>query len=350
MPKLRDLMISDQTIAMRSYLDLSLPVEQGIVQNWDDEQLVLDYIFKHKLAIDPADHPLLIAEAPLTLIADRKKMLEIFYEVFGFKQLRIDPQALLALYAHGLVTGLVVDSGECVTHITPIVDSWLLRDLIGCMDLAGRGVTESLAALLLKSGYTFQKTSDFDDLREIKEKLCFVSADIELDRKIARETTAYAVPYRLQDGRVIKVDDVRFEAPEALFHPQQLNIKGKGLSELIYDTVMKVNASTDHAFLEFGVLTGGTSMLPGFFTRIDNDFKKLVLAKISRRERMFKHYKLHIDDTYGTGPTVYHGAAFVAKLSAGKAEGWVHKDEYQSNGSDAISMRWQSVGQSVNTA
>ena len=57
------------------------------------------------------------------------------------------------------------------------------------MNLAGRHLTEYLARLLLLKGYNFNTSADFDCVREIKEKLCFVSANIEQDSKLARETT-----------------------------------------------------------------------------------------------------------------------------------------------------------------
>ena len=36
-------------------------------------------------------------------------------------------QAVLTLYAQGLMTGVVVDSGDGVTHICPVVDAFGLR-------------------------------------------------------------------------------------------------------------------------------------------------------------------------------------------------------------------------------
>ena len=41
--------------------------------------------------------------------------------------------------------------------------------------------------------------------------------DLELERRLALETTVLIEPYELPDGRVIKVGPERFEAPEALF-------------------------------------------------------------------------------------------------------------------------------------
>ena len=50
------------------------------------------------------------------------------------------------------------------------------------MDIAGRHITEYLCRLLQKKGYAFNSSADFEFVRELKEKYCFVSNDIESDR------------------------------------------------------------------------------------------------------------------------------------------------------------------------
>jgi actin-related protein 2 len=342
--KLKDIMLADETTPVRQYLDLALPVEHGIVKNWEDEKLVLDYIWREKLKIEPKDHPVLITEAPLNPVDNRKLMLQIFYETFGFEALQVAPQALLVLYAQGLVTGLVVDSGDGVTHIMPIFENYLLPHLIGRMDIAGRDITEHMVKLLTLRGYTFHKTSDFDIVREIKEKLCFISADIEMDRKIANETTTYVVPYTLPDGRVIKVSGERFEAPEVLFQPFQVGSEGKGISDLIFDTIMRADINLRKKFFEQIVVSGGTTMFPGLSTRIYNDLKKLVLTNILKgKTEQVKDYKIGVEDPPGRRFLVYLGSTVLANLSKDKAASWAWKKEYLEAGADAIVKRWQSV-------
>jgi len=98
------------------------------------------------------------------------------------------------------------------------------------LDVAGRDVTRQLIKLLLRRGYAFNRTADFETVRQIKEKLCFVSYDLELDNKLAEETTVLVENFTLPDGRVIKVGQERFEAPECLFQPHLLDVEQPGIS------------------------------------------------------------------------------------------------------------------------
>lgn len=83
-----------------------------------------NYAFNDRLQIrSPADHRILLTEPPLNPSENRRRMHEVMLEKYGFNGCKVQIQALLVLYAQGLITGVVVDSGDGVTHIVPVRES-----------------------------------------------------------------------------------------------------------------------------------------------------------------------------------------------------------------------------------
>ncbi|KAL3653860.1 Actin-related protein 2 [Castilleja foliolosa] len=115
--ELMDTLVGDACLKWRHQLDVSYPVSNGIVQNWDDMGHVWDHAFFSELKVDPTECKILLTDPPLNPSKNREKMVEIMFEKYNFSGVFIQIQAVLTLYAQGLLTGLVIDSGDGVTHV-----------------------------------------------------------------------------------------------------------------------------------------------------------------------------------------------------------------------------------------
>ena len=238
--ELKPLMIGDEVTPVRSLLELTYPMKEGIIQNDDDMALLWDYVLTQKLGLvknDLKDRKLLLTEAPENPTANKIKMAQILFDKIGIGFFNIEPQAKMTLYCEGEETGVVLDSGDGVTHVIPVFANYLLHHQIKRLDIAGRHITDYLIRLLQIKGYAFNSTADFEIVRELKEKYCFVSCDIESDRKLDKETTYYNSYTKLPDGRKIRISNEKFEAPEILFHPFLIQNESPGIHEILFNSI-----------------------------------------------------------------------------------------------------------------
>jgi centractin len=151
----------------------------------------------------------LLTEAPLNPRANRDTAAQVLFETFNVPALFTSIQAVLSLYASGRTTGIVMDSGDGVSHAVPVYEGFAMPNSIRRIDVAGRDVTEYMQLLLRKSGYVFHTSAEKEVVRSIKEKTGYVALD---PRKEEKELAASAgrgegkfVEYVLPDGNKLKV-------------------------------------------------------------------------------------------------------------------------------------------------
>ena len=98
----------------------------------------------------------------------------MFFETFGVPCLFFQTQAVLSLYARGMTTGVVLDCGDGVCHASAIYEGYSITNATQRMDLGGRDVTAHLMQLLRRAGHAFHTTAEFEIVRQMKEKYCYV--------------------------------------------------------------------------------------------------------------------------------------------------------------------------------
>uniref|UniRef100_UPI00201FF152 actin-related protein 2 n=1 Tax=Myodes glareolus TaxID=447135 RepID=UPI00201FF152 len=332
--EIKDLMVGDEASELRSMLEVNYPMENGIVRNWDDMKHLWDYTFgPEKLNIDTRNCKILLTEPPMNPTKNREKIVEVMFETYQFSGVYVAIQAVLTLYAQGLLTGVVVDSGDGVTHICPVYEGFSLPHLTRRLDIAGRDITRYLIKLLLLRGYAFNHSADFETVRMIKEKLCYVGYNIEQEQKLALETTVLVESYTLPDGRIIKVGGERFEAPEALFQPHLINVEGVGVAELLFNTIQAADIDTRSEFYKHIVLSGGSTMYPGLPSRLERELKQLYLERVLKGDvEKLSKFKIRIEDPPRRKHMVFLGGAVLADIMKDKDNFWMTRQEYQEKG------------------
>jgi len=313
-------------------------MENGMVRSWEDMVHLWDYTFgEEKMNLDPTECLIMLTEPPMNPLKNREKMIEVMFEKYGFHGAYIAIQAVLTLYAQGLLTGVVVDSGDGVTHVCPVYEGFALPHLTRRLDIAGRDITRYLIKLLLLRGYAFNQTADFETVRMMKEKLCYVAYNIHAEQRLAQETTFLMEHYTLPDGRVIKVGGERFEASEALFQPHLINKEGQGMAELVFGAIQAADMDIRPELYKHIVLSGGSTMYPGLPSRLEREIKQLHFERVLKgnTEGLAK-FKIRIEDPPRRKDMVFIGGAVLADVMKDKEEFWMTKAEYEEKGKNVL--------------
>jgi centractin len=306
-------------------LKLKYPMSHGVVNNWSDMEIIWKYIYS-ELKSTPKEHPVLLTDAPLNPIPNRVQLCKIFFENFGAPAVFIGVTSLLSLYANGKTTGVVLDSGDGVTTCMPVYNGYAIQHATQRIDIGGRDITENLMLQLRKSGYVFHTSSEFENVKKMKEKLCDVN--VKEEKLTTGDKEKYKLNYILPDGTSLELLHERFRPPELMFAPEKIGLEYPGVHELLVNSVKKCDIDLRKTLFNEVILAGGTTLLHGFGDRLLAEAKKIAP----------KDLRLRIYAAPERKYTCWLGGAILSNLDSFKKM-WITKKDFEEQGERILMMK-----------
>lgn len=295
-----DFFIGDEALspAAANYF-VKYPIRHGLVEDWDLMERFWEHCIFRYLRADPEDHYFLLTEPPLNTPENREYTAEIMFETFNVPGLYIAVQAVLALAAswrsrdisERFLTGLVVDSGDGVTHCIPVADGYVIGSCIKHIPIAGRDITYFIQQMLRERESNLPSEQSYEVAKTIKEQYCYVCPDIQKEfMKYDTDPSKWIMTYNGVNNITkkpfsIDVGYERFLGPEIFFHPEFANADfSTSISDSIDNVIQQCPIDVRRTLYENIVLSGGSTMFKDFSRRMQRDIKRLVDSRLAGQE------------------------------------------------------------------
>ena len=252
---------------------------------------------------------------------NRENIAEIFFETFNVPGLYIGVQAVFALMgcqksleddkqhinkeqyeALSSLNGIVVDSGDGVTHVVPICDGYVLGSNIKHIPIAGRKITKFMEQMIRDRGEKIPTEDLYYATMELKEKHGYIAENdilTEIQKFDKKEETSNKDEFKQSkyfrtckgNGKITNMPykfDVGYEiflGPECFFSPEIIDKNYKsGLDETIDLTIQQCPIDYRRKLYSNIVFSGGSTQ----FRNLDKRLKNTLQARVNNRLAKFK--------------------------------------------------------------
>ena len=269
--------VADDAIANSNILDLTYPIERGIITNWDDMIRIWNKAYNN-LNITSSEHSVVLTDSVAISSDQREKMIEVMFETYNVPTFYVAYQPLLSLYANNILTGVVLEIGDELTQVVPIYNNNIITEGIRTINFGGRDITSHLQNLLIlgDGGGSLMNFSGLEIVRDIKEKHCYVAYNYQDEFIKAVTTNECTVTYTQPNGTTTTVNTERFAATETLFNPQEEGFSHQSVQQAVYNSIMACNADIRNSLFTNIFVAGGTTNLSGLTERLKKEMTSLV--------------------------------------------------------------------------
>ncbi|KDR24116.1 Actin-like protein 6A [Zootermopsis nevadensis] len=282
----------------RKGMEVSNYMKDGMIEDWDLFEKVLDYTYAKCIQSESEFHPVLMSEAPWNVRNKRERLTELMFEKYNVPAFFLVKNAVLAAFANGRATGIVVDSGATHTSAVPVQDGFVLTQAIVKSPLGGdyismqcknflqendveivpsyligskEVVKEREKARWVKKRNLPEVTTSWHNYMTKKIVQDFQASVLQVSETPYDEKTVSSIPtvhYEFPSGYHQDFGSERFRIPEALFDPSVVQMRGGlvgntmlGVGHIVTTSVGMCDVDVRPALYGSVVVTGGNSFL-----------------------------------------------------------------------------------------
>ncbi|CAG8728766.1 14506_t:CDS:2, partial [Gigaspora margarita] len=326
-----------EVAAWRSNMEIKNPLVDGLVQDWDALEKIWDHALDKRLQVDPTEHPLFVTEAAWNTREIREKLTEIAFEKYQVLAFYVAKNPVLSAFATGRPTAVVLDCGHSTTSCVPVVDGYVLKKGIYKQPVAGEFLSEQIMQ-------QFQKLNINVEPHYLIAKKTVVEADqpaIVVYRDRPNTTESYHKYMQMfPDGFNTSFGVQRFDVPEILFNPPKFIMQPDrpsfdtksmlGVPQMICNSVSACDVDVRPLLLNNIILTGGTTLLPGFADRVNYELSMMLHGM---------KIKLHAPgNTIERKCSSWLGGSILASLGTFH-QLWISRKEYDDQGAMIVEKK-----------
>lgn len=309
------------------------PAWREAISNWTDVEAIWEEGFKDMdLDLENNEHSCLATVPCQSATSLPKQMYEILFEKFNMAAAHVTTGPLVAPYAYGETTGLVIDIGHTSAQVVPVVEGYEIAHATRKgRHLGGVKATELLLRSLDATGTELGCNPWHTKLlvQRIQQQLGWVAsskADYEIKLK-----GNYGKSFRYQKTRGgpmsrISLHEELLAVGEYCFNPQGIEGDAEdsiaSIQRMVAECVMKCTQDVRGMLLQNILLSGGVTTLPGFAQRLESELKILM-----------PHAKemIRVRADYHRSNTIWTGGAVLSNLDSFQ-DRWLGNWEYKEYG------------------
>ncbi|RMB88233.1 hypothetical protein DUI87_35390 [Hirundo rustica rustica] len=349
----------------REGVEVLSPLKNGMIEDWECFQAILDHTYGKHVKSEPGLHPVLMSEAPWNTRAKREKLTELMFEHYNIPAFFLCKTAVLTAFANGRSTGLVLDSGATHTTAIPVHDGYILQQGIVKSPLAGDFISMQCRELFQELNIDIvppYMIAAKEVIQDFQASVLQVS-DSPYDEQVAAQMPT--VHYEMPNGYNTDYGAERLRIPEGLFDPS--NVKGLsgntmlGVGHVVTTSIGMCDIDIRPGLYGSVIVTGGNTLLQGFTDRLNRELAQKtppsmrlkLIASNSTMERRFSPWIGGSILASLVSPGVHGGPGGSPRLDSPEKDPqtapnfpqgtfqqmWISKQEYEEGGKQCVERK-----------